>query len=305
MRAPMERTAPPPAANRRIVLLRRAASTVGLWVVVGVAFGSGRGWACLGLAALLTVAATVELFRMLRAARVPCFPRFGVLAAVGYVALLNGWLLRQRGGGVELPPAVDAAALFVVLTGAFLLQFRRPIRGAEAFTAVAANLFGFVYLALLFGFMSRLMLLVPGEGEVPGLWVVLWVIAVTKFTDMGAYLVGTAIGRHKMIPHVSPGKTWQGFGGALAFAQLAGCGMFALLPGPLAPLGGWGQVATLALLLALLAVAGDLAESVVKRSLLAKDSGALLPGIGGALDLIDSLCFTAPFLYFYLKWTPW
>ena len=305
MRAPMERTAPPPAANRRTVLLRRAASTVGLWVVVGVAFGSGRGWACLGLAALLTVAATLEFFRMLRAARVPCFPRFGVLAAAGYVAVLNGWLLRQPGGGVELPPAVDAAALFVVLTGAFLLQFRQPIRGAEAFTAVAANLFGFVYLALLFGFTSRLMLLVPGEGGVPGLWVVLWVIAVTKFTDMGAYLVGTAIGRHKMIPHISPGKTWQGFAGALAFAQLAGCGMFALLPGPLAPLGGWGQVAALGLLLALLAVAGDLAESVVKRSLLAKDSGALLPGIGGALDLIDSLCFTAPFLYLYLKWTPW
>ena len=58
----------------------------------------------------------------------------------------------------------------------------------------------------------------------------------------------------------------------------------------------------LSIVLCLLAVVGDLAESVVKRSLNVKDSGQMLPGIGGALDLIDSLCFTAPVLYFYLKW---
>src|SRR5690606_1770266 len=102
------------------------------------------------------------------------------------------------------------------------------------------------------------------------------------------------IGRNKMIPHVSPGKTWEGFGGALVFAQLAACGLYALFPAGLALLGGWSHVVTLGFLLALLAVVGDLAESVVKRSLGVKDSGNMLPGIGGALDLIDSLCFTAP-----------
>ena len=70
----------------------------------------------------------------------------------------------------------------------------------------------------------------------------------------------------------------------------------------LAVLGGWGHVVLLGLLLAVLAVLGDLAESVVKRALQAKDSGRMLPGIGGALDLIDSICFTAPALYFYLQW---
>jgi phosphatidate cytidylyltransferase len=105
-----------------------------------------------------------------------------------------------------------------------------------------------------------------------------------------------------MIPHVSPGKTWEGFGGALVFAQLAGCGLYALFPNQLAILGGWPHVIGLGVILALLSVVGDLAESVLKRSLNAKDSGQMLPGIGGALDLIDSLCFTAPALYFYLKW---
>jgi phosphatidate cytidylyltransferase len=67
-------------------------------------------------------------------------------------------------------------------------------------------------------------------------------------------------------------------------------------------LGGWVHVVLLGVLLALLAVVGDLAESVLKRALGAKDSGRMLPGIGGGLDLIDSLCFTAPALYFYIRW---
>ncbi|MEN9974432.1 MAG: hypothetical protein RLZZ282_438, partial [Verrucomicrobiota bacterium] len=113
---------------------------------------------------------------------------------------------------------------------------------------------------------------------------------------------GSLIGRHKMIPHVSPGKTWEGFGGALVFAQLAGCGLFAAFPSELSVLHSWGHVVALGFLLALLAVIGDLAESVVKRALDAKDSGRMLPGIGGSLDLIDSICFTAPALVFYLKW---
>ena len=99
-----------------------------------------------------------------------------------------------------------------------------------------------------------------------------------------------------------PAKTWEGFGGALFFSQLAGCGLYAAFPGQLSFFGNYGHVIALGFLLAILAVIGDLAESVVKRALNAKDSGRMLPGIGGSLDLIDSVCFTAPATFFYLKW---
>ena len=292
-----------PSSGRRATFLRRSASTLGLWVVVAVALASGEDWACLGLAGLFTVVASIEFFRMGKAAGAECFPRFGVLVSALYVVLVYGMLLRfGEGGGYEIPGLVDAAAVYTVVVGAVVLRLRFPIRDNGPLFAVGSNLLGFVYLTLMFNFVARLIFLVPGSGELPGIWLVLWLVAVTKFTDMGAYIVGTAIGKHKMIPHISPGKTWQGFGGALVFAQLAGCGLWWLMPGKLAPLGGWGHVVFLGVVLALLAVVGDLAGSIIKRSLKAKDSGSALPGIGGSFDLIDSICFTAPFFYFYLKW---
>jgi phosphatidate cytidylyltransferase len=295
-----------PDNSKRATFLRRSASTLGLWGFVAAIFASQWAWAYVGLVGALAAVATLEYFRMLGAAGVKCFPRFGMLLALVYSVLVYQLLLGGgrlgAGGGVEVPAGIDGAAVFVAVAGAFWLQLRHPIRGLESLQAVAANLLGFVYIALLFNFAARLVFLVPGAGEVPGAMLLLWVIAVTKFSDMGAYITGSLIGRHKMIPHVSPGKTWEGFGGALAFAQLAGCGLFALFPGPLAVLGGWGHVVGLGFILALLAVVGDLAESVIKRALEAKDSGRMLPGIGGALDLIDSLCFTTPVLYFYIKW---
>ncbi len=321
-----------PTNTKKAVFFRRTASTLGLWAVVAAAFASGRAWAYVGLIGLLVTLATVEYFRMLKAGGVKCFPRYGIALAVVYSVALY-WLLFGAGSfviqysgaidgdgkvvefltgvGRESPSAFDGVAIFAALAGAFFLQLRHPIRGPEALQAVAVNLFGFVYIAFLFNFAARIVFIVPGEGQVPGAMVLLWMIAVTKFTDMGAYIVGSAIGRHKMIPHVSPGKTWQGFGGAIFFALLAGCGLYALFRENVAgfatglhALGGWGHVIGLSVALALLAVVGDLAESVVKRSLDVKDSGRMLPGIGGALDLIDSLCFTAPVLYFYLLWMP-
>ena len=228
-------------------------------------------------------------------------PVFGVALAVVYCGGLYVPLLGGAAAG-GLPAWWDALCLFAAVAGPFALQLRQPVREMESLTAVAANVFGFVYVAFLFNFTARLLFVLPGTSEIPGAWMLLWLVAVTKFTDMGAYLTGTLLGRHKMIPHISPAKTWEGFAGSLGFALLAGCGMAALWPDHFAVLGGAGWTAGLTLVLALLAVIGDLAESVVKRSLGAKDSGALLPGIGGALDLIDSLCFTAPVLWCYLRW---
>lgn len=295
----------PPIQSKALVFARRSASTLFLWGLVTAIFVSGKSWAVLGLIGVLSMIATAEYFKMLRAAAVMCFPRFGILLAAVYCGGLY-WHFLQ--GGKSIPQDIDALAVFIAIAGAFTLQLRYPIRGIEALLAVAANLLGFVYVAFLFNFAARITFLVPDANAVSGIvsssgaFLLLWLLAVTKFTDMGAYIVGSMIGRHKMIPHVSPGKTWEGFGGALLFSQLAACGLYLLFPQQLGIFHHWGHVVALGFILSILAVIGDLAESVVKRAIHAKDSGSMLPGIGGSLDLIDSICFTAPALYFYLKW---
>ena len=120
-----------------------------------------------------------------------------------------------------------------------------------------------------------------------------------KFSDMGAYLTGSVVGRHLMIPHQRKKDLGRIFG-ALVFALLCSLALFKLMPGHLSVL-TWTHATILGLLLGFAAVIGDLAESIIKRSTGVKDSGNLLPGIGGALDLLDSLLFTAPLLFFYLR----
>jgi len=285
--------------SKSVVFLRRGFSTLLLWGIVAAIFISMIPAAYLGLVAALVIISTLEYFKMLKGAEVKCFPRFGLLLAVGYCGIASYHFLQ---GAKDIPPGLDALTIVLAATGAFTLQLRYHIKGIEALVAVATTLLGFIYVAYLFGFAARISFGLPGEGAVPGAFVLLWLLAVTKFTDMGAYITGSLIGKHKMIPHISPGKTWEGIIGGVAFAQLAACGLFFFIPDHLAPLHSWPHVIALGFLLAILAVIGDLAESVVKRSLNAKDSGNMLPGIGGGLDLIDSICFTAPALWFYIVW---
>ena len=300
----MADTPTPSAQSKTLVFVRRSASTLALWGLVTAIFVSGKSWGMLGLIGFLAMVATVEYFKMMRVAGVRCFAGFGILLAAVYSSILY-WHFHQ---GRTPPPEIDSFCVFLATAVPFALQLRHPIRGLETLQAVAVNLLGFVYIAFLFNFTARVTFLAPGVSAVPGLvgtsgeFLLLWLLAVTKFTDMGAYIVGSVIGRHKMIPHVSPGKTWEGFAGALLFSQVAACGLFALFPQHLGIFQHWGHVIFLGFLLSVLAVIGDLAESVLKRAIHAKDSGKILPGIGGSLDLIDSICFTAPALYFYLKW---
>ena len=255
-----------------------------------------------GLVSLLGIVAVREYFQMLGKAKVPGHQALGLVVSVMYTMVL-GWHLV---GGGSIPSAWEGVCMALLAAASFTSCLRRPVAGNEPLVAVALTTLGFVYGCLMFHFVSRIIFLdAEGGGQrvsEQGAYLLLWLLAVTKFTDMGAYITGSLLGKHKMIPNVSPGKTWEGFVGALFFSQLAGCGLLALFPEALAVLSSYGHVVILGILLALLAVVGDLAESVVKRSLGAKDSGGFLPGIGGSLDLIDSVCFTAPALYLYLQW---
>jgi phosphatidate cytidylyltransferase len=121
--------------------------------------------------------------------------------------------------------------------------------------------------------------------------------------DTGGYFVGRFFGRHKMTPQVSPKKSWEGALGGLALSLLALYGLWAFFP-VYKEIFGAQDILILGILMSLFGQLGDLVESMIKRSLSAKDSGSFFPGHGGIFDRIDSLLFNAPVLYYFLTLRP-
>ena len=172
------------------VFIRRSLNTLGLWIGVAGAFVARQAGRILWWSGPLQYWHPQSISRC--CGRLECAGTLGL----GYwfpQRILWPWRGFIGGGRVESWPGIDAAGVFFALAGAFVLEMRRPIRGVDAMTAVAANVFGFVYVAYLFHFSERIVFLVPGSGQVPGALALLWLVAVTKFTDMGAYITGTLI----------------------------------------------------------------------------------------------------------------
>jgi phosphatidate cytidylyltransferase len=127
-----------------------------------------------------------------------------------------------------------------------------------------------------------------------GLWPLLMFVFVVKSSDIGAYAIGTLLGKHKFSPKVSPAKTWEGMGGACAAAVIVAVG-FAVSCDIMA----WWLAVVFGLCFAFIGQMGDLAESMMKRDAQQKDSANKVPGFGGILDIIDSPLVAAPFAYVF------
>lgn len=291
--------AEPNTVTPRSVFIVRFITTIALWSVALVIAFSGYELAFYALICVFGLIALWEFYRMLDHRSLPNFKVTGMIC--GTVMLVGSFYYFAKIGPAQSYDFETAVLLFFLLT-VFARQMFARLRHDEPLQTMAYTLFGLLYVLWLFNFITKIVYVMPrtSSGAVTGQFYVLYLIAVTKFSDMGAYLTGSVIGRHLMVPHISAKKTWEGFFGALVFALLCSLALFKLMPGHLSVL-TWTHATILGLLLGFAAVIGDLAESIIKRSTGVKDSGNLLPGIGGALDLLDSLLFTAPLLFFYLR----
>ena len=137
--------------------------------------------------------------------------------------------------------------------------------------------------------------------SVTGQLLVFYLVAVVKCADIGAFFAGSRFGKHKLFPRISPRKTWEGLAGGVLFSVLVGNVILWLTGGTLGdiPVSGIHRL-VLPFLLAVVGVIGDMFESLIKRSTGQKDSSDAIPGMGGLLDVLDSLLFGAPVLYAYL-----
>ena len=301
---------PPPAdtnpatssgKSRRSSFVSRLLSTVVLWGVVITAFVLGSQSIFFFLIEVVMILGLMEYFQLLKKATGSRrFVFLTVAVSIGYFAQL---FRHREGTGPETLGAADGlfvAGLTILLV---LCRLGSGLEGRKSLDELMRALFGFIYITMLFGFVAKILCLylVDDAGTSVSAWYVLFLVIVTKLTDTGAYCVGSLIGRHKCIPHISPGKTWEGLGGGLVFAFIGSFVCRAVFPDHLALLGSNVSLAGVTFAIAVAAVLGDLSESILKRTLEIKDSGQVMPGIGGILDLIDSLLFTAPVLFVFLS----
>ena len=224
-----------------------------------------------------------EFFDILERKKIFVYKYFGIITGVAIPAIIY---LHLGEGYANLEP------FFIVIACLFTLviQFIRRENAKDHLISAAVTLLALFYIAWFFSFFIKIKYLPDGA------MLVAFLIIVTKTGDIGAYFIGRKFGRHSLISRISPRKTKEGAIGGL-FSSVAAavlCKLFFVnFPYP--------HILLLGFLLGIVGQVGDLTESLFKRDFDVKDSGAELPGLGGVLDVIDSLLFTIPIFYFYVK----
>jgi phosphatidate cytidylyltransferase len=217
-------------------------------------------------------------------------PRSVCIASVLYTFLLYYF--------IEVHPSPSFALLDeIVFFTAFLVFFLIPFREwhqeekkHSMMTKLAHSLTAFIYVPWCLNFILKILFI-----EKNGTNLVFFLILVSKSTDIFAYLVGKKWGKHRLAKQISPNKTLEGaIGGLLGSLLMAGIAQQTFVQASFTPV----QALVLGFILSIVSQFGDLAESLLKRDSLCKDSGCIFWGIGGALDLVDSLLFSAPVMFF-------
>ena len=214
-------------------------------------------------------------------------------------AALGSTLLVLHAFLTQFPPfqrIATSTLAFIIVFIMLLAALRRAwVRETqEAILKMAGTVLATLYLGGLAWFLMAIRVKhSTGPQDFHGTtWTILSILLMVKFTDIGAYFGGRALGRHKLIPWLSPGKTWEG----LAFGMLT-AGLVGAACAPWIPHVPWWKGFIFGVILGGIGQLGDLLESLMKRDAEVKDSGRLIPGFGGILDIIDSPLLAAPFAY--------
>ncbi len=239
-------------------------------------------WAFCLLAVLFISLALYEFFSILEKKGLIVYKYFGTIAG----SIIPVAVYLYLGGKY---PNLEPFFIVIACLFTFVLQFTRRESKNDRLTSIALTLFALFYISWFFSFFLKIKFL-PGGAEL-----VAFLIIVTKMGDVGAYFIGKAYGKSALIPRISPRKTREGsIGGLLCSIITALILRFFLVDM------SFMHIIVLGFLLGIIGQVGDLAESLFKRDFDIKDSGKGLPGLGGILDTIDSLLFTAPIFYFYV-----
>jgi phosphatidate cytidylyltransferase len=251
---------------------------------------------------VLSLAGCTELLHLLGPNRRPpawlCYAGVVLMAAANW----NGHLPGMAERGNADPWFWVGSAWGLVVVGAFVVEMTTFQEPGGSVARIALALWVVSYLGFLPSFFVQLRWLESGGSsrtEDAGTAALALAVFVPKCGDIGAYFTGRLLGRHRMTPVLSPKKTWEGAAGGLVTAVLAAVAIDRLGPAAVLQDNVWFEIG-FGMTVGTAGMAGDLAESLIKRDCRQKDASQVVPGFGGVLDVVDSVLFAAPVAYWWL-----
>jgi len=264
-------------------MLKRVISSIILIALTVLSIFVFPVWIFGSIASIFIGLGLYEFFRLSSAKKI--FP-----VSFAYIGIFSGILLPYITYLYRPTGAIWEVVFFIlILITLFIIHFTRK-DSQNAVNLIAVTLFAIFYIGWFFTFLVKIRFLEDGHK------LVAYLLLVTKAGDVGAYIVGSKFGRHKLIPRISPNKSVEGAIGGFIFS--IACAI--ILGRYYISWMSFSFVIISGVLIGVFAQLGDLAESLIKRDYDVKDSSVFLPGLGGMLDVLDSILFTAPIFYICL-----
>jgi len=266
---------------------------VGIIIIVPIIW-YGEPWFTI-LLVICGALGTFEFYRLVNTAKVPPLTYFGIIWTILLIISRNSELRTFVNSYLDttlLIPLIVTSAIILPLIWLVL----RP-RESESFASWVWTIAGIIYIGWLLGYFVSIRGIDSENSEVGRNWV-FFTLFTTFASDSTAFFIGRAFGKRRLAPLISPGKTWEG-----AIAGVIGAIILSLLftlPTPLKVNLSWAQAIALGLVVSVMGQLGDLAKSLFKRNMGAKDSSQLMPGHGGFLDRMDSIVFAGVVVYYFL-----
>ena len=271
------------------MLKKRVITALWLIPLLVVTVWFGEPWFTI-LVAIWGGLAVFEFYRLVTASKVSPLTYFGLVWTLLFIVSRDSGLLATLGPRLDLSLIAPLLLTSAIALSLICLLTRRQKEGA--FASWAWTMAGILYVGWLLSYLISLRGLDDGRN-----WV-FFALFTTFASDTGAFLVGSALGKRKLAPNISPRKTWEGAIGGAVSAMLVS--LLFLLPWTISLNQhlNWGQAILLGFLVSIMGQLGDLAESLLKRSAGVKESGKLMPGHGGMLDRVDSIVFAGISVYY-------
>lgn len=258
---------------------------------------------CLIVLSAICGVATWEFYTMLEAGGLTASKKWGTACGVLFIAAtwqyMNKFPDVTTLSGTNLPhDTLLWSAMLVAVVSIFFRILTYP-NMRDGLDNALGTLLGFMYVPFLWSFFIRVFL--SGDPSKPA-WAGFYLILCMKLSDSGGYFIGTKFGKRKLAPVISPKKSWEGLVGGIVFCLIANVIWLIASGGKIGAFDfNLGHAIILSALIPIVGTAGDLVESMFKRAVGVKDSNTMVYGLGGILDMIDSILFASPLLYIFMK----